>query len=71
MVGAYEFAGGGQSFCAEHFVRPKVCNRQIFAPRSIPPLICTLGYGGDTQTKSANQQHCPHQFSGYGRRLHP
>jgi ATP-dependent RNA helicase DHX37/DHR1 len=25
VVGAYEYAGGGQSFCAEHFVRPKVC----------------------------------------------
>ncbi|KAI0300291.1 P-loop containing nucleoside triphosphate hydrolase protein [Russula brevipes] len=23
VVGAYEYAGGGQSFCAEHFVRPK------------------------------------------------
>lgn len=24
VVGAYEYAGGGQSFCREHFVRPKV-----------------------------------------------
>jgi ATP-dependent RNA helicase DHX37/DHR1 len=24
VVGAYEYAGGGQPFCAEHFVRPKV-----------------------------------------------
>lgn len=24
VVGAYEFAGGGLQFCAEHFVRPKV-----------------------------------------------
>ncbi|ETW81584.1 hypothetical protein HETIRDRAFT_318995, partial [Heterobasidion irregulare TC 32-1] len=23
VVGAYEYAGGGQKFCAEHFVRPK------------------------------------------------
>ncbi|KAI0269827.1 P-loop containing nucleoside triphosphate hydrolase protein [Gloeopeniophorella convolvens] len=23
VVGAYEYAGGGQTFCAEHFVRPK------------------------------------------------
>ncbi|KAI0061700.1 P-loop containing nucleoside triphosphate hydrolase protein [Artomyces pyxidatus] len=23
VVGAYEYAGGGQAFCAEHFVRPK------------------------------------------------
>lgn len=25
MVGAYEYVGGGQSFCAKHFVRLKVC----------------------------------------------
>lgn len=25
VVGAYEYAGGGQSFCREQFVRPKVC----------------------------------------------
>jgi len=24
VVGAYEYAGGGHAFCAEHFVRPKV-----------------------------------------------
>lgn len=24
VVGAYEYAGGGHVFCAEHFVRPKV-----------------------------------------------
>lgn len=24
VVGAYEYAGGGHKFCAEHFVRPKV-----------------------------------------------
>lgn len=24
VVGAYEYAGGGQSFCREQFVRPKV-----------------------------------------------
>jgi len=24
VVGGYEYAGGGQKFCAEHFVRPKV-----------------------------------------------
>jgi ATP-dependent RNA helicase DHX37/DHR1 len=24
VVGAYEYAGGGSQFCAEHFVRPKV-----------------------------------------------
>jgi hypothetical protein len=26
VVGAYEYAGGGHKFCAEHFVRPKVSN---------------------------------------------
>lgn len=25
-MGAYEFAGGGHKFCAQHFVRPKVCS---------------------------------------------
>lgn len=24
VVGAYEYAGGGNKFCDEHFVRPKV-----------------------------------------------
>ena len=24
VIGAYEYAGGGQKFCSEHFVRPKV-----------------------------------------------
>jgi ATP-dependent RNA helicase DHX37/DHR1 len=24
VIGAYEYAGGGQKFCLEHFVRPKV-----------------------------------------------
>ncbi len=24
VVGAYEYAGGGQKFCSEHFVRSKV-----------------------------------------------
>jgi ATP-dependent RNA helicase DHX37/DHR1 len=26
-VGAYEYAGGGHKFCAEHFLRPKVRDR--------------------------------------------
>lgn len=30
VVGAYEYAGGGQKFCAEHFVRPKVCRLQVY-----------------------------------------
>ena len=34
MVGAYEYAGGGQSFCAEHFVRPKVY------PIRTPQCLC-------------------------------
>lgn len=29
MVGAYEYAGGGQSFCEQHFVRPKVCDHHV------------------------------------------
>lgn len=37
MVGAYEYAGGGQSFCAKHFVRPKVCISPI---NSTPVPIC-------------------------------
>lgn len=24
VIGAYEYAGGGQKFCSEHFIRPKV-----------------------------------------------
>jgi ATP-dependent RNA helicase DHX37/DHR1 len=30
VVGAYEYAGGGQSFCEQHFVRPKVCDHAGF-----------------------------------------
>lgn len=29
VVGAYEFAGGGHKFCAEHFVRPKVSSQLL------------------------------------------
>ncbi|KAJ7505327.1 P-loop containing nucleoside triphosphate hydrolase protein [Mycena galericulata] len=49
VVGAYEFAGGGHKFCAEHFVRPKAMEEihklraQIsnitagFIPKLMPP----------------------------------
>jgi len=30
VVGAYEYSGGGQGFCAEHFVRPKVSLDHLF-----------------------------------------
>ena len=61
VVGAYEYAGGGHSFCAEHFVRPKVLHTPKTNPRSLLTRS-VLGHGRDTQTKSANQQHCPRQF---------
>ena len=31
VVGAYEYAGGGQSFCEQHFVRHKVRDRILFS----------------------------------------
>jgi ATP-dependent RNA helicase DHX37/DHR1 len=37
VVGAYEYAGGGQSFCAEHFVRLKVYPITVLCAG--PPLL--------------------------------
>lgn len=44
VVGAYEYAGGGQKFCSEHFVRSKVSSLGC-----IPVKLVTLhsGHGGN------------------------
>jgi hypothetical protein len=52
VVGAYEYAGGGHKFCAEHFLRPKVWCCTNGAAYSLTLVL--LGDGGNTQVASAN-----------------
>ena len=44
VIGAYEYAGGGQKFCSEHFIRPKV---GLDLSVILPTLIFLQGDGGN------------------------
>lgn len=41
VVGAYEYAGGGQSFCEQHFVRPKAMEEIHKLRAQICNIVCT------------------------------
>lgn len=47
VVGAYEYAGGGHKFCADHFVRPKV-RRSLYVVFHLCTHENHIGDGRDT-----------------------
>lgn len=68
VVGAYEYAGGGQQFCSEHFVRPKVC---CFCCEGYANLTLYIGDGRNPQASCADKCHRPRKLSWHRFWIHP
>jgi hypothetical protein len=62
VVGAYEYAGRGDQFCAEHFVRPKVQHYNLSADIM---LTVPKGDGRNPQAWNTNWQHRASQLPRY------
>ncbi|KAF8461309.1 P-loop containing nucleoside triphosphate hydrolase protein [Russula ochroleuca] len=56
VVGAYEYAGGGHSFCAEHFIRPKAME-EIHKLRAQISNIVRVNFA-DTDADAGFTQNC-------------